>query len=73
MIAILGPPMLPIIRVQRQSPLPTLQARDSITETDIPAGLVLFKRKHHLSTNCIDDIIDLLESVYIPKKLSSWY
>jgi hypothetical protein len=51
----------------------SLRTRDNITETDIATSLVLLKRKHHLSTNCIDDIIDLLKSLRVPNTPSSWY
>ena len=50
-----------------------LPTRDNITETDIATGLVLLKRKHHLSTNCINDIIDLLKNLHVPNTPSSWY
>ena len=50
-----------------------LPTRDNITETDIASGLVLLKRKHHLSTNCINDIIDLLKNLHMPKTPSSCY
>ena len=47
--------------------------RDAISEIDIAAGLVLLKKKYHLSINCMDDIIHLLKSLHVKNTPSSWY
>ena len=52
--------------------VPSLE-RDEISGTDIAASLVLLKRKHHLSISCINDIIRLLEKLYVFNTPSSWY
>ena len=50
-----------------------LPMRDEIDAKDIAASLVLLKRKHNLSVNCVNDIIDLLKSLRVSNIPSSWY
>lgn len=47
--------------------------RDEISTKDIAAALVLLKRKHRLSINCINDVIHLLKNLHVPNTPSSWY
>ena len=42
-----------------------LPMSDEIDAKDIAASLVLLKRKHNLSVNCVNDIIDLLKSLRV--------
>ena len=46
---------------------------DGISTADIASALVLLKKKHRLSVNCINDIIHLLKSLNVPHTPSSWY
>ena len=39
---------------------------DDISAADIASALVLLKKKHRLSVNCINDIIHLLKSLNVP-------
>ena len=47
--------------------------RGLISATDIASALVLLKKRHCLSTKCIDDIIHLLKILHVPNTPSSWY
>lgn len=47
--------------------------RNEISAEDIAASLVLLKRKHRLSINCINDIIHLLKNLQVSNTPSSWY
>lgn len=47
--------------------------RDDICAADIASALILLKKKHRLSINCISDIIHLLKSLNVPQTPSSWY
>ena len=47
--------------------------RDEISACDIATALVLLKKRHRLSTKCIDDIICLLHSLDVRNTPSSWH
>ncbi|CAF4466881.1 unnamed protein product, partial [Rotaria sp. Silwood2] len=47
--------------------------RVEINATDIASSLVLLKKKHRLSTDCIKDIIRLLKILDVANTPSSWY
>ncbi|CAF4957099.1 unnamed protein product, partial [Rotaria sp. Silwood1] len=47
--------------------------RVEINATDIASSLVLLKKKHRLSTDCIKDILRLLKILGVANTPSSWY
>ena len=47
--------------------------REDISSNDIASTLVMLKKKHRLSTKCIDDIIRLLKVLGVHKTPSSWH